>query len=141
MPAELQERVHQEVLKAKERSNWPVRKTLSVLGIPYRNYYRWLKAKRWQQKQSEPVKPVQVYEATAEEKLAVIGYARRGGMPECLDGVSHSERGSNGVSVESPEQAEAGGTREGEPSGSALGNGPDVPGSERAVLLLRGVPG
>lgn len=77
MPAELQERVHQEVLKTKERSGWPVKKTLLALGIPYRSYYRWLKEKRWQQKQSEPVKPVQVYEATAEEKAAVLAYARK----------------------------------------------------------------
>src|SRR5690606_27554978 len=77
LPAELQERVHQEVLKTKERSGWPVRKALSALGIPYRSYYRWLKAKRWEQQQSEPVKPVQVYEATAEEKSAVLAYARK----------------------------------------------------------------
>lgn len=77
MPAELQEKVHQEVVKTKERSGWPVKKTLLALGIPYRSYYRWLKAKRWQQTQSEPVKPVQVYEATAEEKSAVLAYARK----------------------------------------------------------------
>ncbi len=77
MPVELQERVHQEVLKAKARSGWPVHQTLLALGIPRRSYYRWLRKKRWQQQQSEPVKLVQVYEATAEEKAAVLAYARR----------------------------------------------------------------
>jgi putative transposase len=73
---ELQERVHQEVVKSKERSGWPARRTLAALGIPYRSYYRWLKEKRWQQGRSEPVKPVQPYEATAQEKEAVLAYAR-----------------------------------------------------------------
>lgn len=75
MPPELQERVHQEVMKTKSRSGWPVKKTLLVLGIPYRSYYRWLAEKRWQQEKGEPVKPVQPYEATAEEKAAVVCYA------------------------------------------------------------------
>jgi putative transposase len=77
LPAELQERVHQEVVKAKERSGWPVGKTLLALGIPRRSYYRWLKEKRWQQQQNEPVKPVQPYEATAQEKAQVLAYARK----------------------------------------------------------------
>jgi len=77
LPAELQERVHQEVIKTKERSGWPVRKTLAALGIPPRSYYRWLQAKRWQQALSEPVKLVQPYEATAEEKAQVLAYARK----------------------------------------------------------------
>ena len=75
MPAELQERVHQEVVKTKSRSGWPVQKTLVVLGIPRRSYYRWLAEKSWQQEKGEPVKPVQPYEATAEEKAAVVTYA------------------------------------------------------------------
>jgi len=47
------------------------------LGIPYRSYYRWLKAKRWEQDRQTPTKPVQPYEATAQEKEAVLAYARR----------------------------------------------------------------
>ena len=70
MPPELQERVHQEVVKTKSRSGWPVQKTLVVLGIPRRSYYRWLAEKSWQQEKGEPVKPVQPYEATAEEKAS-----------------------------------------------------------------------
>ena len=69
--------MHQEVVKAKERSGWPVGKTLLVLGIPRRSYYRWLREKRWHQQQREPIKPVQPYEATAEEKAKVMVYARR----------------------------------------------------------------
>jgi hypothetical protein len=72
LPPELQERVHQEVMKTKSRSGWSVQKTLVVLGIPRRSYYRWLAEKSWQQEKGEPVKPVQPYEATAEEKAAVV---------------------------------------------------------------------
>jgi hypothetical protein len=73
---ELQERVHQEVQLAKRRSGWSVRRTLAALGIPYRSYYRWLKAKRWEEARRLPVRPVQLYEATAQEKEAVLAYAR-----------------------------------------------------------------
>lgn len=77
MPVELQERVHQEVQQAKARSGWSVKRTLAVLGVSARSYYRWLKEKRWHEQQRAPVKPVQVYEATAQEKAAVVAYARQ----------------------------------------------------------------
>jgi transposase InsO family protein len=71
----LQERVHQEVEQTKKRSGWAVRKSLAALGIPVRSYYRWQKMKGWQQREPKPVRPVQVYEALAEEKQAVVTYA------------------------------------------------------------------
>jgi transposase InsO family protein len=47
------------------------------LGIPRRTYYRWLKEEAWAKVlPAEPVKPVQPYEALAEEKAEVLAYAR-----------------------------------------------------------------
>jgi transposase InsO family protein len=48
------------------------------LGIARRSYYRWLKEEAWARAlPAEPVRPVQPYEALAEEKQAVLDYARR----------------------------------------------------------------
>jgi putative transposase len=78
MPIELQERVHEEVKLTKRRSGWPVSKTLSALGISRRTYYRWLKEEAWSKaRPSEPIRPVQAYEALSEEKAAVREYALR----------------------------------------------------------------
>ena len=64
--------------RARQRSGWPAKKTLAALGIPRRTYYRWLKEEAWARVlPSEPVQPVQPYEALAEEKQAVLEYARR----------------------------------------------------------------
>jgi putative transposase len=74
----LQKRVHEEVEQARQRSGWPAKKTLAALGISRRSYYRWLREEAWARAlPSEPVKPVQSYEALAEEKEAVLAYARR----------------------------------------------------------------
>jgi putative transposase len=74
----LQKRVHEEVELARRRSGWPARRTLAALGIPRRTYYRWLKEEAWARALPvEPVQPVQPYEALAEEKRAVLDYARR----------------------------------------------------------------
>lgn len=74
MPAALQQRVHEEVVRTKERSGWPCKKTLLALGIAPGSYYRWRRRKSWDQ---EPVsKPVPPYEATREEKQKVLAYAR-----------------------------------------------------------------
>ena len=43
MPPELQQRVHEEVKLTKQRSGWPVAKTLSALGVTRTTYYRWLR--------------------------------------------------------------------------------------------------
>lgn len=78
MPPELQKRVHEEVEQARQRSGWPAKKTLAVLGIPRRTYYRWLREEAWARAlPGEPVKPVQPYEALPEEKAAVLEYARK----------------------------------------------------------------
>jgi transposase InsO family protein len=74
----LQKRVHEEVELTRRRSGWPARRTLAALGIPRRTYYRWLKEEAWARAlPADPVKPVQPYEALAEEKQAVLEYARR----------------------------------------------------------------
>jgi len=70
--------VHEEVELTRRRSGWPARRTLAALGIPRRTYYRWLKEEAWARAlPADPVKPVQPYEALAEEKQAVLEYARR----------------------------------------------------------------
>jgi hypothetical protein len=76
MPPELQERVHEEVKLTRRRSGWPVGKTLAALGVSRTTYYRWLREEAWAKaRPTEPVKPVQPYEALAEEKAAVKAYA------------------------------------------------------------------
>lgn len=78
MPPELQQEVHGVVQQTKGRSGWPVRKTLSALGVPASSYYRWLQEEAWAKAlPGEAVRPVQPYEATAEEKEAVRRYALR----------------------------------------------------------------
>ena len=70
--------MHAEVEQARVRSGWPAKKTLAVLGIPRRSYYRWLREEAWARAlPPEPIKPVQSYEALPEEKDAVLDYARR----------------------------------------------------------------
>ena len=74
----MQKRVHEEVVQGRQRSGWSAKRTLAALGIPRRSYYRWLKEEAWARAlPEEPVKPVQPYEALAEEKEAVLAYARK----------------------------------------------------------------
>lgn len=62
------------VRQTKERSGWPLKRTLQRLGISPASYYRWRKeAERGEPR--PPARPVQVYEATDEEKRAVRSYA------------------------------------------------------------------
>ncbi len=64
--------------RARQRSGWPAQRTLAALGIPRRTYYRWLKEEAWVRAlPAEPAQPVQPYAALAEEKQAVLDYARR----------------------------------------------------------------
>jgi transposase InsO family protein len=66
------------VEQTRKRSGWPAKRTLAALGISRRTYYRWLKEEAWAKAlPAEPVKPVQPYEALAEEKQAVLDYARK----------------------------------------------------------------
>lgn len=78
MPPPLQKEVHGAVQQTQERSGWPATKTLAVLGISRRTYYRWLKEEKWAKALPEtPVRPVQPYEALPQEKQAVLDYARK----------------------------------------------------------------
>jgi transposase InsO family protein len=64
------------VQQTKERSDWPARRTLKHLGISPASYYRWRQAtRRGTAAAAQSIKPVQVYEATEEEKRAVRSYA------------------------------------------------------------------
>ncbi len=71
----MQQRVHEEVVKTRERSGWPADRTLEALGICRRSYYRWLKTKPWLLP-PKPSAPVGIYEALPEEKEKVLAYAR-----------------------------------------------------------------
>jgi putative transposase len=65
------------VLQAKQRSGWPVKRTLAALGIAVRSYYRWRQEQAWAKAlPSASPRPVPPYEALSEEKLTVIAYAR-----------------------------------------------------------------
>jgi len=76
MPVELQQQVHEIVEETKQRSGWPVRQTLGVLGVSRASYYRWRRAAAWCREENDGrPRPVQVYEALPEEKQAVREYA------------------------------------------------------------------
>lgn len=78
MPPELQRAVHAVVCQTKDRSGWPVRRSLQHLGVSPASYYRWRQEEqRAKRLVAEPARPVQAYEATAEEKCAVRAYALR----------------------------------------------------------------
>lgn len=68
--------MHAVVEATKRRSHWPVKRSLRRLGVSPASYYRWRQeARRTKSLPAEPVRPVQVYEATDEEKRAVRAYA------------------------------------------------------------------
>lgn len=76
MPPELQQQVDVLVQETRQRSEWPVRRTLSALGVSPASYYRWLKEEAWAKTRPQPPpKPVQAYEALPEERQAVKQYA------------------------------------------------------------------
>lgn len=65
-------------MQTRKRSGWSAKRTLTALGIARRSYYRWLREEAWARAlPAEPVKPVQPYEALAQEKEAVLNYARK----------------------------------------------------------------
>ena len=78
MPAALQEQVRTTIEQTKQRSGWSARQTLAGLGVSPASYYRWRRLASLRDAQGlsgSPSPPIQVYEATAEEKQAVRGYA------------------------------------------------------------------
>jgi putative transposase len=76
LPFELQREVHAVVCQTKQRSGWPVRRTLQHLGVSPASYYRWRAESRPAKALApESARPVQAYEATDEEKRAVRAYA------------------------------------------------------------------
>jgi len=76
VPPELQRQVHATVVQTKERSGWPARRTLAALGIARSTYHRWLREAAWAKLlPGAAVFPVQPYEASEEEKQAVVSYA------------------------------------------------------------------
>jgi hypothetical protein len=76
LPVELQREVQATVCQTKHRSGWSVRRTLAQLGVSPASYYRWRTESRSSKKiHAEPMRPVQAYEATDEEKRAVRAYA------------------------------------------------------------------
>jgi transposase InsO family protein len=76
LPAELQRQVQGVVVETKRRSGWSIGRTLKQLGVSPASYYRWRKeARQTKSLPPEPVRPVQVYEATEEEKDMVRAYA------------------------------------------------------------------
>ena len=70
--------MHAVVCQTKDRSGWPVRRSLQHLGVSPASYYRWRGESRPAQALApEAARPVQAYEATDEEKRAVRAYALR----------------------------------------------------------------
>ena len=80
MPQELQREVEAVVHQTKERSRWPVRRTLAALGVSPTSYYRWRRAaaalRAVERGLSGPrPRPVTSYEALPAERAAVRAYA------------------------------------------------------------------
>ena len=76
MPPELQQQVDRIVKETRQRSGWPIKRTLAALGVSPASYYRWLKEEAWAKTLPKPPpKPVQAYEALPEERQAVKEYA------------------------------------------------------------------
>lgn len=70
--------MHAEVQQTRERSRWPVRRTLAALGVSRSSYYRWLREEAWT-RLVEPVRLAPVHEALPAEKAAVLDYAKKHG--------------------------------------------------------------
>ena len=76
MPPELQVQVQTIVAETKQRSGWPVDRTLKQLGVSRASYYRWQQeSKAGKALPSQPARVVQAYEATEAEKRIVRAYA------------------------------------------------------------------
>lgn len=69
--------MHAEVEQARQRSGWPTRRTLAALGVSATSYYRWRREASQAEKRRQPFRPVQAYEASAEERTKVLEFARK----------------------------------------------------------------
>jgi putative transposase len=74
VPAETKEAVMQIVAQTKQRSGWPVYRTLAALGVPRSVYYAW---KGRDHLEDRAGKPCRVYEVLPEERAAVCEFALR----------------------------------------------------------------
>jgi len=79
LPEELQPEVEAVVQQTKQRSGWPVRRTLHALGVSPTSYYRWRRAaanlRAGEGLSGSPPPPVTCYEALPAERAAVRSYA------------------------------------------------------------------
>jgi putative transposase len=73
----LQQQVQRTVEQTKARSGWPARRTLEALGIGRGTYYRWLKQAAWTKEPRGAGRPLQLFEALAEEREVVLNFARQ----------------------------------------------------------------
>jgi putative transposase len=74
LPPELQSEVMTLVEQTRQRSGWPVRRTLKVLEIPAASYYRWRRVEAWQR--LRPRSPTgSIYELLDSERQTIIDYA------------------------------------------------------------------
>lgn len=72
MPAETKAAVMQIVAQTKERSKWPVYRTLDALGVPRSVYYAWVARESLEDRVG---KPCRVYEVLPEERAAICEFA------------------------------------------------------------------
>lgn len=64
-----------EVDQALSRGSLELNAVLGYLGVSRSSYFRWKQEESWKRERSEPVRPVQAFEALPEEKEAVVKYA------------------------------------------------------------------
>ncbi|MFQ5344176.1 MAG: DDE-type integrase/transposase/recombinase [Anaerolineae bacterium] len=62
------------VTQTRQRSDWPVRRTLQALEIPLSSYYRWRRAEAWQNPRSRSPAG-SMYELLDSERRAILDYA------------------------------------------------------------------
>ena len=65
------------VAQTKARSGWSAQRTLRALGIARGTYYRWLQEAAWDRERPAAARAAQAFEALAEERAAVLNYARQ----------------------------------------------------------------
>ena len=74
LPPELQNEVMTLVEQTRQRSRWPVQRTLKALEVPPASYYRWRRAAAWEKPRSRSPTG-SMYELLDSERQAIIDYA------------------------------------------------------------------